>query len=103
MSDNDPIIMNESPVASGDLKQDRRMSDEWGRSHQGTRLWHSILKKLTVDFPPDASKTPPSRFQKRRGSIYATPPSRDGHVDKNYADKYHAKIAEMNTKKSKSK
>lgn len=44
---------------------------------------------------PDASKVPPSRFQKRKGSIYATPSSRDGHVDKNFADKYHAKIAEM--------
>ncbi|KAI1203882.1 hypothetical protein F5X97DRAFT_317902 [Nemania serpens] len=31
----------------------------------------------------DASKTPPSRFQKRKGSIYATPSSRDGHVEKN--------------------
>ncbi|RYP66599.1 hypothetical protein DL769_006006 [Monosporascus sp. CRB-8-3] len=31
----------------------------------------------------DASKTPPSRFQKRKGSIYATPPSRDGHVERN--------------------
>ncbi|KAH8172637.1 hypothetical protein LIA77_06892 [Sarocladium implicatum] len=64
-----PIIMNESPV---DSKGDRRMSDEW-----------------------DAAKTPPSRFQKRKGSIYATPSSRDGHIDRNYADKYHAKIAEM--------
>ena len=45
--------------------------------------------------PPDASKVPPSRFQKRKGSIYATPNSRDGHIDRNYADKYHAKIAEM--------
>ncbi|KAH9883836.1 hypothetical protein F4778DRAFT_765012 [Xylariomycetidae sp. FL2044] len=31
----------------------------------------------------DASKTPPSRFQKRKGSIYATPSSRDGHVERN--------------------
>jgi hypothetical protein len=66
------IIMNESPV-SGGVGQDRRMSDEW-----------------------DASKVPPSRFQKRKGSIYATPSSRDGHIDRNYADKYHAKIAEKN-------
>ncbi|GJN70592.1 hypothetical protein VFPFJ_08912 [Purpureocillium lilacinum] len=66
-----PLVMNESPV-SGSSKQDRRMSDEW-----------------------DASKVPPSRFQKRKGSIYATPNSRDGHIDRNYAEKYHAKIAEM--------
>ncbi|KAK0388724.1 hypothetical protein NLU13_4967 [Sarocladium strictum] len=69
-----PIIMNESPVA--DNKGHRRMSDEW-----------------------DAAKTPPSRFQKRKGSIYATPSSRDGHIDRNYADKYHAKIAEMSKSK----
>jgi len=31
----------------------------------------------------DASKTIPSRFQKRKGSIYATPSSRDGHVERN--------------------
>ncbi|KAK6333497.1 hypothetical protein TWF718_011305 [Orbilia javanica] len=39
---------------------DRRMSKEW-----------------------DASKVPPSRFQKRAGSIHATPPSRDGHIERN--------------------
>ncbi|KAK3182056.1 hypothetical protein K4F52_006621 [Lecanicillium sp. MT-2017a] len=71
----DPIILSESPVAP---KKDRRMSDEW-----------------------DASKVPPSRFQKRKGSIYATPSSRDGHVDRNYQDKYHTKIAEMTKTKSK--
>jgi hypothetical protein len=44
----------------------------------------------------DASKTPPSRFQQRKGSVYATPSSRDGHVDKNYDRDaaYHAKLAE---------
>lgn len=50
---------------------DRRMSAEW-----------------------DASKTPPSRFQRRKGSIYSTPASRDGHVDRNYAEKYHDKLLE---------
>ncbi|KHN99280.1 uncharacterized protein MAM_02978 [Metarhizium album ARSEF 1941] len=70
-TDYTPVVLTESPVM-GDVKQDRRLSDEW-----------------------DASKVPPSRFQKRKGSIYATPNSRDGHIDRNYADKYHAKIAEM--------
>ncbi|PNY29992.1 Uncharacterized protein TCAP_00067 [Tolypocladium capitatum] len=72
-----PIVMTESPVAGG-AKQDRRLSDEW-----------------VLSISPDASKVPPSRFQKRKGSIYATPNSRDGHIDRNYADKFHAKIAEM--------
>ena len=52
--------------------RDRRASDEW-----------------------DASKVPPSRFQKRKGSIYSTPNSRDGHVASNYAAKFHAKHAEL--------
>jgi len=60
------------PPASGDnIHRDRRMSDEW-----------------------DASKVPPSRFQKRKGSIYAVPGSRDGHVDSNYAHKFYEKHAE---------
>jgi len=43
----------------------------------------------------DASKVPPSRFQKRKGSIYAVPSSRDGHIDSNYASKFHEKHREM--------
>ncbi|CAF3514246.1 unnamed protein product [Fusarium graminearum] len=73
--------LNETPVVgsppqdrrASDAAYDRRMSDEW-----------------------DASKVPPSRFQKRKGSIYATPGSRDGHVDRNYADKYWNKMTEKN-------
>ncbi|KAK0627695.1 hypothetical protein B0T14DRAFT_393069, partial [Immersiella caudata] len=42
----------------------------------------------------DASKVPPSRFQKRKGSIYAVPSSRDGHIDSNYNTKFHEKHAE---------
>lgn len=51
-------IQEDAPVLTGD--RDRRMSKEW-----------------------DASKVPPSRFQKRAGSIHATPPSRDGHIERN--------------------
>jgi len=46
----------------------------------------------------DASKVPPSQFQKRKGSIYSTPSSRDGHVhgagerDKAYHDKLKEKV-----------
>lgn len=42
----------------------------------------------------DASKVPPSRFQKREGSIYATPGSRDGHVDRNQQKKFLDKLKE---------
>ncbi|WYZ46464.1 hypothetical protein EsH8_IX_000689 [Colletotrichum jinshuiense] len=51
----------------------------------------------------DASKVPPSRFQKRKGSIYATPGSRDGHVDRNYASNFHEKHTEKGYAKSPSK
>ncbi|KAJ4351584.1 uncharacterized protein N0V89_006927 [Didymosphaeria variabile] len=53
--------------------QDRRLSREW-----------------------DASKVPPSQFQRPKGSIYATPNTRDGHVggaerDQKYWDKLKEK------------
>lgn len=51
--------------------RDRRMSKEW-----------------------DAAKVPPSRFQKREGSIYATPSSRDGHVGKNKQTAFKEKLKE---------
>jgi hypothetical protein len=45
----------------------------------------------------DASKVPPSQFQRRKGSIYSTPQSRDGHVkgssrDQAYWDKLKEKV-----------
>lgn len=56
----------------------------------------SILESLTHPFLMfvDASKVPPSRFQKRKGSIYAVPKTRDGHVDNNYAHAFHQKHME---------
>jgi len=43
----------------------------------------------------DASKVPPSQFQKRKGSIYATPNSRDAHVGGKDRDKaYFEKLKE---------
>ncbi|KAL8399597.1 hypothetical protein RB594_000117 [Gaeumannomyces avenae] len=64
------------PTFSDPFAKDRRQSDEW-----------------------DASKVPPSRFQKRKGSIYSTPNSRDGHVDRNYAAKFHDLHTEKYSKK----
>jgi len=66
--DKAPEAKAESPISPVDL---RTSTDEW-----------------------DAAKTPPSRFQQRKGSVYATPNSRDGHVDKNYARdaKFHELI-----------
>lgn len=43
----------------------------------------------------DASKVPPSRFQKRQGSIYATASSRDSHLHRKDRDEsYFAKLKE---------
>lgn len=58
--------------SAGSPPRDRRMSKEW-----------------------DASKVPPSRFQKREGSIYSTPSSRDGHTrsrDEAYFSKLKEKV-----------
>ncbi|KAI1915097.1 hypothetical protein LOZ53_001242 [Ophidiomyces ophidiicola] len=52
--------------------QDRRLSKEW-----------------------DAAKVPPSRFQKREGSIFSTSSSRDSHITRKDRDaSYHAKLKE---------
>jgi hypothetical protein len=67
----------------------------WRRAKDPGGLCNQATNKV-----PDAAKVPPSRFQKRKGSIYATPSSRDGHIDKNYAEKYYAKIAEMKAGKA---
>ncbi|KAF2873405.1 hypothetical protein BDV95DRAFT_342052 [Massariosphaeria phaeospora] len=59
-------------LPSSPTDKNRRMSKEW-----------------------DASKVPPSRFQRREGSIYSTPNSRDGHVKGNTRDQaYHDKLKE---------
>ncbi|RPA89340.1 hypothetical protein L873DRAFT_1722180 [Choiromyces venosus 120613-1] len=65
-------IVDPVPVA----KRDRRLSKEW-----------------------DASKTPPSRFQKVEGSIYATPNSRDGHIARNKIHGFKEKVRELAGKK----
>jgi len=57
---------------SGSPTSDRRMSKEW-----------------------DAAKVPPSQFQKRKGSIYSTPSSRDSHANAPDRDKaYFEKLKE---------
>jgi len=59
-----------SPPNSPEQRQ-RRMSKEW-----------------------DASKVPPSQFQKRKGSIYATPSSRDAHTSNDRDKAYFEKLKE---------
>jgi len=42
----------------------------------------------------DASKVPPSQFQKRKGSVYATPSSRDSHTSSERDKAYFEKLKE---------
>jgi len=69
----------------------RRTSKEWGE------CCHDSSSTPLIDVA-DASKVPPSQFQKRKGSIYATPNSRDSHHgsgndrDKAYFDKLKEKV-----------
>ncbi len=60
-----------------------------------------LMLLVETCYGADASKVPPSRFQKRKGSIYSTPNSRDGQVDNNYAAKFHAKHSEKGYDKKK--
>jgi hypothetical protein len=52
-----------------------------------------VAKRESLTSQLDASKVPPSRFQKRKGSIYATPGSRDGHVGRE-DEEFHRKLEE---------
>ncbi|OAX83990.1 hypothetical protein ACJ72_01653 [Emergomyces africanus] len=73
--DNDPFsrsLSAEPDSATSPSSGDRRMSKEW-----------------------DAAKVPPSRFQRREGSIFSTSSSRDSHITRKDRDSaYHAKLKE---------
>ncbi|PGH14139.1 hypothetical protein AJ79_03256 [Helicocarpus griseus UAMH5409] len=78
-ADNDPFARSASAErdrlnseTSQRSSEDRRMSKEW-----------------------DAAKVPPSRFQRRAGSIFSTSSSRDSHITRRDRDSaYHAKLKE---------
>lgn len=67
--DSEPLeLLSSSPPPMG-MQRDRRMSREW-----------------------DASKVPPSKFQRPEGSIWATPASRDGRIARNKLKIVHDKV-----------
>lgn len=70
--------MSTSPTGTPPLgiQRDRRMSREW-----------------------DASKVPPSKFQRPEGSIWATPASRDGHIARNKISIVVEKVKEKATRR----
>jgi len=100
-----PVITEQKPTGTDDPFANQRGSEEGPFSNGGTKEHlavepegpssEKVDRRLSSD-EWDASKTPPSRFQQRKGSVYATPNSRDGHVDRNLERdaKYHAKLAE---------
>jgi hypothetical protein len=95
--------IDDSPAAAGEGQPrnpkhgDRRESNEWGMpsSHHSCVVVNAV-PKLTPCSTIDASKVPPSQFQKRKGSIYAVPGSRDSHTDSAHTrDKsFHEKLKE---------
>lgn len=69
------------------------MSKEWGTYPRPFPIpWQ--WKDGGAERRPDASKVPPSRFQKREGSIYATQGSRDAHTGrgKDRDQSFHEKL-----------
>jgi hypothetical protein len=56
---------------------------------------HSASSERRTSETWDASKVPPSQFQRPAGSIYATPNSKDGNVERGDRDKaYFEKLKE---------
>jgi len=82
-----------SPAQLVGNRDERKLSsDEWGMSTVKNYLEQWLINPSL----PDASKTPPSRFQQRKGSIYSTPSSRDSHIARNVERDaaFHAKLIE---------
>ena len=79
------------PSSPTGMPRDRRISKEWGMM----AIANSFPVFQLIRFA-DASKVPPSRFQRREGSIYATQGSRDGHISKgkDRDQGYHEKLKE---------
>ncbi|KAL1841853.1 hypothetical protein VTJ49DRAFT_6530 [Mycothermus thermophilus] len=84
----EPSRENITPVTS-------RTEDRQGQTVTTTKSSPTPRSSRWESDEWDASKVPPSRFQKRKGSIYAVPSSRDGRVDTSYADKFHEKLEQM--------
>ena len=84
-----PTDINGTTTFKPNFSMDPNQQTQTG--HDDSRLSASPSDRRLSTDEWDASKVPPSRFQKRKGSIYATPGSRDGHVDRNYAQDFHDK------------
>jgi hypothetical protein len=90
---------DEMAIVDSSPTDERRMSKEWGMLNATSDVAFLFISPLTdlLFQCIDASKVPPSQFQKRKGSIYSTPNSRDSHIkgsdrDKAYFDKLKEKV-----------
>ncbi|KAF8437396.1 hypothetical protein BGX38DRAFT_1145153 [Terfezia claveryi] len=72
----EPMSTSPTETPPMGIQSDRRMSREW-----------------------DASKVPPSKFQRPEGSIWATPASRDGHIARNKIAIAMKKVKEKTTRR----
>jgi len=100
-AENDPTT-TETPTTNDPFAGQRQNANPFAENGDKTEALAGSAPTSPVDRRTstdewDAAKTPPSRFQQRKGSVYATPGSRDGHVDKNYAR--DAKFHELVEKK----
>ncbi|KAI1478824.1 hypothetical protein F4774DRAFT_145399 [Daldinia eschscholtzii] len=70
-------------MAAANYQDTPQFNNTFSSSEQPAIRERAGSRDYTLTDEWDAAKTPPSRFQKRKGSIYATPSSRDGHVERN--------------------
>ncbi|WEW60967.1 hypothetical protein PRK78_006455 [Emydomyces testavorans] len=91
-----PFTGRSSPADSDIVDPEPSSQGESRRAESSPRATSSSPtgdRRLSKEW--DAAKVPPSRFQKREGSIFSTSSSRDSHVaGKDRDASYHAKLKE---------
>jgi hypothetical protein len=75
---------------------ERRGSDGITRPRAMSNDMAGLDRKMSREW--DASKVPPSKFQRPEGSIFATPASRDGHIARNKLKAVLHKVKEKTKK-----
>jgi len=84
---------SDNPFASGEKGPEEAISTEEGKDELSPPAEGTKVRRMSKEW--DASKVPPSQFQKRKGSVYATPSSRDSHSGSGERDKaYFEKLKE---------
>jgi len=89
-----PSVESADPFASqrDDKSNEEAISTEEGAEGLSPPAEGGKARRMSKEW--DASKVPPSQFQKRKGSIYATPSSRDSHTTSERDKAYFEKIKE---------